>query len=97
MSNEVIMRAGKKEIPVYLFTGFLDSGKTTFIQGSLEDPAFNSGEKTLVLLCEEGEEELNPIKFSAPEVEVVVIDDEEELTEDYMSQLEAKSWLRLIL
>ena len=59
MSNEVIMRAGKKEIPVYLFTGFLDSGKTTFIQGSLEDPAFNSGEKTLVLLCEEGEEELN--------------------------------------
>ena len=90
MSNEVIMRAGKKEIPVYLFTGFLDSGKTTFIQGSLEDPAFNSGEKTLVLLCEEGEEELNPIKFSAPEVEVVVIDDEEELTEDYMSQLEAK-------
>ena len=73
---ETFMRAGKKEIPVYLFTGFLDSGKTTFIQGTLEDPAFNSGEKTLMLLCEEGEEELNPVKFSGSNVEIVVIDDE---------------------
>ena len=42
-------------IPVYLFTGFLDAGKTAFIQETLEDPGFNTGEKTLVLLCEEGE------------------------------------------
>ena len=27
-------------IPVYLFTGFLDGGKTTFIQETLEDPGF---------------------------------------------------------
>ncbi len=40
-------------IPVYLFTGFLDAGKTAFIQETLEDPGFNTGEKTLVLLCEE--------------------------------------------
>ena len=26
-----------KEIPVYLFTGFLDSGKTSFLQETLED------------------------------------------------------------
>ena len=38
-----------KEIPVYLFTGFLESGKTTFIQGTLEDPRFNAGERTLVV------------------------------------------------
>ena len=53
MNKETFLRAGKKEMPVYLFTGFLDSGKTTFIQGTLEDPAFNNGEKTLILLCEE--------------------------------------------
>lgn len=88
--DEMIMRAGKKEIPVYLFTGFLDSGKTTFIQGTLDDPAFNSGEKTLVLLCEEGEEELNPMQFAAGNVDIVVVDDEEELTENYLSGLEAK-------
>ena len=46
-----------KEIPVYLFVGFLESGKTKFIQVTLEDKRFNSGEKTMLLLCEEGEEE----------------------------------------
>ena len=44
------------EIPVYVFTGFLDSGKTKFIQETLEEPRFNSGERTLLLVFEEGEE-----------------------------------------
>lgn len=48
-----------KDIPIYLFTGFLDSGKTKFIQETLEDSRFNDGERTLLLLCEEGEEEYN--------------------------------------
>ena len=47
----------KKDIPVYLFTGFLDAGKTRFIRETLADPRFNNGERTLLLLCEEGEEE----------------------------------------
>ena len=47
----------KKEIPVYLFVGFLESGKTKFIQETLEDPRFNAGERTLLLVFEEGEEE----------------------------------------
>ena len=42
------------EIPVYIITGFLESGKTTFIKNTLEDPNFASGEKTILLLCEEG-------------------------------------------
>ena len=50
-----------REIPVYLFTGFLDAGKTSFIQETLEDPAFNDGQNTLVLVCEEGEEEFSPL------------------------------------
>ena len=45
------------QIPVYVFTGFLDSGKTKFIQETLEDPRFNAGERTLLLVFEEGEEE----------------------------------------
>lgn len=79
-----------KEVPVYLFTGFLDAGKTTFIQETLEDPQFNGGENTLVLLCEEGEEELRPLKFAASNVKVVNLDDEEELTEEYLKTLEKK-------
>ena len=44
-------------MPVYLFTGFLEGGKTTIIQESLADKRFNSGEKTLLIVCEEGIEE----------------------------------------
>ena len=50
------------QIPVYVFTGFLDAGKTKFIQETLEDPRFNDGERTLLLTFEEGEEEYD---FSA--------------------------------
>ena len=46
--------------PVYAFTGFLESGKTKFIQETLCDPRFNAGERTLLLVCEEGEEEYDP-------------------------------------
>lgn len=38
------------EIPVYLFTGFLEGGKTRFIRETLEDKKFNAGEHTL-LVC----------------------------------------------
>ena len=49
------------EIPVYLFTGFLESGKTSFIRDLLNDPNFAEGERTLLFLCEEGEEELDKV------------------------------------
>lgn len=45
------------DIPMYVFTGFLESGKTKFIQETLEDERFNTGERTLLLVFEEGEEE----------------------------------------
>ena len=44
-------------VPVYLITGFLDSGKTTFLRDTLQMDYFNDGSRTLVILCEEGEEE----------------------------------------
>lgn len=69
-----------REIPVYLFTGFLESGKTKFIQGTLEDDRFNTGEKTLLLVCEEGEEEYDPSTFYGQNVHIKVIDDKSEMT-----------------
>ncbi len=59
---------GNLEIPVYLFTGFLGSGKTTFIQELLDGEDFNDGDRTLVLLCEDGEVELKPENFAGPDV-----------------------------
>ena len=74
-------------VPVYLFTGFLEAGKTRFIQQTLEDKRFNTGERTLVILCEEGEEELDTAKMSSKDVTVTVIEDESELTEENISRL----------
>lgn len=68
------------EIPVYMFTGFLDAGKSTFLQSTLEDKRFNNGERTLVLLCEEGERELDPSRFSGKNVTIKVVEDVEQLT-----------------
>ena len=63
------------DIPVYLFTGFLEAGKTRFLQETLSDANFfkNGDERTLVLLCEEGEEELDPLGFVSSEVYVEII------------------------
>ena len=77
------------EIPVYLFTGFLESGKTKFIQETLEDERFNDGEYTLLVLCEEGEEEYQPKTFSGKNVFIKTVDEVEQLTSDLLS-----GWLK---
>jgi len=68
------------DIPVYLVAGFLDAGKTNFINGILED-GFAREDKTLLLCCEEGEEEYE--KKALDTVTVVTVDDEDELTADF--------------
>ncbi len=85
------------EIPVYMFTGFLDSGKTTFIQSTLEDKTFNAGERTLVLLCEEGETELDPSKFCNPNVFIKTIESEDQLTTGKLSDLQRQTKAERVL
>ena len=63
-----------QQIPVYAFTGFLDSGKTKFIQETLEDPRFNAGERTLLLVFEEGEEEYDFSTYPHQNVYLEVLD-----------------------
>jgi len=80
------------ETPVYLFLGFLESGKTKFIQETFEDPRFSSGEKTLLLVCEEGVEEYETIRFAdAENVTLEVIESQAQLTEENLTQLQLKS------
>ena len=65
-----------QQIPVYVFTGFLDSGKTKFIQETLEDERFNAGEKTLLLVFEEGEEEYDFSTYPHQNVYLEVLNQE---------------------
>ena len=75
------------DIPVYLVAGFLDSGKTDFINGILED-GFADGQRTLLICCEEGELEYNPKALK--DVTVVTVEDESELTCSFLKQCEKK-------
>ena len=77
-------------IPVYLFTGFLEGGKTHIIQESMEDKKFNSGEKTLIIQCEEGVDELDVSRFYGQNVYLETIDSEEELTPENLTALTQK-------
>ena len=71
-----------QQIPVYSFTGFLDSGKTKFIQETLEDERFNAGERTLVLLFEEGEEEYDLSTYPHKNVFIEVLDQQTVTTKE---------------
>lgn len=78
------------EFPVYLFTGFLESGKTKFIQETLEDKRFNNGDKTLLLICEEGLEEYDFSRFPSKNVFLEIIEDKEAFTSDTLEKLRKK-------
>ena len=73
------------QIPVYAFTGFLDSGKTKFIQETLEDERFNSGERTLLLVFEEGEEEYDISTYPHKNVYIEVLDQQSVTTKQLQS------------
>ena len=77
-----------QDLPVYLFTGFLDAGKTRFIQETLEDERFHKGERTLLLMCEDGEEEYDPERFCAPNVFLRVIESESDFTPERLTQMQ---------
>ena len=73
------------EIPVYLIAGFLDAGKTNFINGVLED-GFAREDRTLLICCEEGEESYYPNVLS--NVFTTTVEDFDELSVEYFKKLE---------
>ena len=78
---------GNRDIPVYLFTGFLESGKSTCFQEILEEGNFEDGLRTLYLMTEEGEKEVDEMLLRHNKVDTVLIEDEEDLTEDKCKEL----------
>ena len=73
------------ELPVYLINGFLDSGKTSFINGILED-GFAHDDPALLLCCEEGEEAYS--KQALFNITPIVVENLESLTPAFLADLE---------
>lgn len=85
------------EVPVYLFTGFLEAGKTKFIAETMKDPNFNDGKrKYLIILCEDGEEELDPEDLG-DNVSFAHFDEEQALTVDRLSAMQKRAGAEVII
>ena len=77
-------------LPVYLFTGFLEGGKTHIIQESMEDQKFNSSEKTLILVCEQGVDEYDFSRFYGRNVYFETIENEEDFNKGNLIAISKK-------
>ena len=76
--------------PVYVINGFLESGKTEFISFTLAQPYFQIKGKTLLLLCEEGENEYDEALLQRSRTEVELIEEESDFTPENLTNLEKK-------
>lgn len=80
----------REPIPVYVFTGFLESGKTQFIKEILADPGFTENERTALLLCEEGLEEYDEREMLRLGTAIVPIESPDRLTPNILKRVEQK-------
>ena len=76
-------------IPVYVFSGFLDSGKTTVIKDTLCDLNFNQGETTLIIAMEDGDEQYDE-NFKKATRSIVEYVDFEDFNQEKMQELNEK-------
>ncbi len=77
------------DVPVYLFTGFMDSGKTSLITQTLLENDFGVGARSLIIACEEGEEEFDEAALAQRKTTVIGVDSEEEFTAEFLKDCDA--------
>ena len=77
-------------IPIYLINGFLEGGKTEFINFTMQQEYFNDGEKTLLIVCEEGEEEYDPAVLAKLHTVMVTLENESGLTAEFLKEMKKK-------
>jgi len=75
-----------QEIPVYFFTGFMDSGKTSLVQETLFENEFADG-KGIIIMCEDGDVEYNEDKLAEINFSLVTIEKEEDFTDAKLAEI----------
>ncbi|MBO5524602.1 MAG: TIGR03943 family protein [Roseburia sp.] len=79
-----------QEIPVYLFTGFMDSGKTTLVKETLSDESFTEGDNCLLICCEDGEVEYEEAELKKANTTLVMVENEEDFTAAFLKEQQEK-------
>lgn len=77
-----------QEIPIYLFTGFMDSGKTSLIKETLLENGFAEEGKSLIICCEDGEVEFSEEELKKINAKLAMIEKEEDFTAERLNQLQ---------
>ena len=77
-----------EEVPVYLITGFMDSGKTTLIHETLFDQEFGRGSRTVLILCEDGDVEYDREELKEIPAELVEVTDKEAFRNGKLQEIE---------
>ena len=78
------------EIPIYLITGFLESGKTTFINFTVAQDYFQIDEPTLLITTEEGEVEYDEKELLKYNTVLEVVESQEQFTPEYLKKLKRR-------
>ena len=77
-------------IPLYLITGFLDSGKTTLLTDTLNMDYFADGQRTVLLMCEDGETEYDPEQLSRLNTRLVPVQDQAQLNTSFLQEIDRR-------
>lgn len=75
---------------IYVFTGFLDSGKTSFINDTIINTDFCENEKSLLIVSEQGEVEYHQEEIESFNCDIVYVRSEDEWTYDFFASLKEK-------
>lgn len=86
-----------QDVPVYLFTGFLESGKTSFILNVVQDQRFTEGEKTLIIACEEGLVEFDSEVLADLNIDVAYIEEEADFNTQTLKKLNQKYRPKIVM
>jgi len=76
-----------EETPVYLFTGFMDSGKTSLILETLFENDFTDHDRGVIISCEDGDIEYDEEKLAKINVSLVTIENEEDYTAEFLKKV----------
>lgn len=79
---------GQAPIPVFVVTGFLDSGKTTLVKETLMEQEWIEPGLTLLIRCEEGEEEYTKEYLDEKDMFLLGIEKPEQLNSEFFKNCE---------
>ena len=74
--------------PVFLINGFLEAGKTQFLKFTMEQPYFQTEGRTLLIVCEEGEEEYDDAFLARAKTAGIYLESADELSKETLEKLE---------